>query len=44
VLELCSPALATGLPLLKVTGSTWQVAGALMNMIARCVLLGAWVA
>jgi phosphate acetyltransferase len=32
VLELCSPALATGMPLLAVTGTSWQTAAALMNM------------
>lgn len=32
VLELCSPALATGMPLLGVSGSSWQTASALMNM------------
>jgi phosphate acetyltransferase len=32
VLELCSPALATGMPLLAAPGTSWQTAAALMNM------------
>lgn len=32
VLELCSPALATGMPLLGVSTTTWQTASALMNL------------
>jgi phosphate acetyltransferase len=32
VLELCSPALATGMPLLGTTGSSWDTASALLNM------------
>ncbi len=35
VLELCAPALATGMPLLGVSGSTWDTARALMNMSAE---------
>ncbi|HET6332868.1 MAG TPA: phosphate acetyltransferase [Polyangiales bacterium] len=32
IIELCSPALATGMPLLGVSGTTWQTATALMNL------------
>jgi phosphate acetyltransferase len=32
VLELCSPALATGMPLLGVSGTTWDTAAALMKL------------
>jgi phosphate acetyltransferase len=32
VIELCSPALAAGMPLLGVSGTTWQTATALMNL------------
>jgi phosphate acetyltransferase len=32
VLELCSPALATGMPLLSVSTTTWQTASTLMNL------------
>ena len=35
VLELCSPALATGLPVLAVHGSSWQVVTNLMKMSAE---------
>lgn len=32
VIELCSPALAAGMPLLGVSGTTWQTATKLMNL------------
>ncbi|HKU37891.1 MAG TPA: phosphate acetyltransferase [Polyangiales bacterium] len=32
VVELCAPALATGMPLLGVSATTWETAAALMNM------------